>query len=193
MVPTLLPGDQLFVIKSSPAGNWTRGDVVVFRGPGESGIEPFYSVAKRGLQVIMGLGTPEQTGKAWVMRIIAVGGDTVEIRDRQILVNGQAYAQAPCEQSTTFRSSECLVESLPSGKSYSVLYSTALNERQEYFPPVRVEAHHLYLLGDNRDNSFDSRYFGQVSDDRVAGRAVVIWFSYSEADFIRWGRMGLQL
>jgi signal peptidase I len=191
MAPTLLPGDQLIVIKSV-GGNWTRGDVVVFRGPGESGIEPFNLVAKKRLRIIAGFGS-EQTGHAWIMRIVAMGGDTVEIKDRQVVVNGQAYRQTPCKQSVDFDSSECLIETMPSGKSYSVLYRTAANGRRNYFPPVSVDAHGVYLLGDNRDNSHDSRYFGQVSEERVAGRAAVIWFSYSEADFIRWRRMGLQL
>ncbi len=193
MAPTLIPGDQFFVVKSSPAASSTRGDIVVFRGPGERGIEPLPSVTKPLLYLATGFGVPKGTGRAWLARIIAVGGDTVEIRERQVLVNGQPYAQEPCEPAAPFPDSECVVERSFSGKSYSVLYSTALNGRRPYFPPVKVEAHHFYLLGDKRDDSMDSRYYGDVSEERVAGRAFVIWFSYSEADSIRWPRMGLEL
>ncbi|HEX9260271.1 MAG TPA: signal peptidase I, partial [Acidimicrobiales bacterium] len=103
-----------------------RGDVVVFeRPPGE----------------------PDTSIKDLIKRVIGLSGDTVEGRDCEVLVNGQA-----------------LVEPYTDGKCTST------------FGPVNVPTGEIFVMGDNRPASQDSRVFGPIDEDLVVGRAfVIIW------------------
>ncbi len=108
----------------------------------------------------------------YIKRVIGLPGDEIEIRDKVVLVNGRAL-----------------------GEPYVRLNDGRLLPRQrdprDNFGPVRVPAGKLFMLGDNRDNSLDSRYWGFADASAVAGRAVVIYFSWDDQAFRpRWGRLG---
>jgi type IV secretory pathway protease TraF len=75
----------------------------------------------------------------------------------------------------------CFLETTPSGKSYSVIYSAAFEGRRGSRPLVTVEPNHVYVLSDNRDYLIDSRFLGAVAEDRVIGRVAVIWISFTLA------------
>jgi len=156
MVPTLIPGDQFFVDKRRVHGP-LPGEVVVFWPPGDHN-EPH------------------------VKRVIAVAGDTVETRGDQVWVNGKELPQAalgqgePCSaQTSETAQGTCVQESLPSGRSYPLLL---LHRLAEPFGPRRLESGEFFVLGDNRNNSYDSRHFGPIREDRVVGRALVVWWSW---------------
>lgn len=94
-------------------------------------------------------------------------GETLEIRDRTVFINGTELQ----EPYATFR---------PGGESY-----------REAVPPIVLADDEYYLLGDNRDNSMDSRYMGVVHRSRLLGKATMLYYSEDpETEEIRWHRIG---
>lgn len=147
MHPTLQVGDRVMVSKVSYLfGEPARGDVVVFSAPGRP--EPDRNV----LEVVWhevreAFGWYDISQADLIKRVIAKGGDRVEIRQRQVWVNGE------------------LLEELYLG-------STTPEETLT----VEVEENHIFLMGDHRARSSDSRVFGTVHEDMVVGKAVFrIW------------------
>ena len=150
MEPTLRGGDRILVEKVSYLfGNPGRGDVVVFER--EVGVLPpedgsFIEDIRDGVRDLFGF--PTGGSQDFIKRVMAVEGDTIEARDGVIYVNGEAVDEPY----------------LPEGV-------TTLD-----FPPYPVPQGEIYVMGDNRGNSDDSRSFGGFPVDDVIGRAfVVIW------------------
>ncbi len=173
MVPTLQVGDRIFVEKLSyKVRAPRRGEIVVFEHP-------------------------KEPDKDLIKRVVAVAGDTVELKDGLVYVNGVAASRTPqvgdCdywdqdENTEVWQHFGCraFTESLD-GKNFTTL--SASNGVAS--PPVTVPEGRLFVLGDNRDRSSDSRYWGFVPLDHVRGRAVVVWWSSGSPDGIRWGRFG---
>jgi signal peptidase I len=158
MIPTLQIGDHIWVAKTarSPA----RGDVIVFR-------------------------YPKEPDKDFVKRVVAVGGDTIEVRDNQLVLNGQPVARKhvdePCEYQdydaesgeAQTRRCEAWDETLD-GRTYRVVFDR--NGGVHSTRPFTVPADSYYVVGDNRDNSHDSRFWGAVPHDLVKGTARTIWW-----------------
>src|SRR3954471_12587913 len=199
MLPTMYVGDYLLVAKwpygysrySFPFGfpayrgqlfssQPKRGDVIVFRHPSR----------KEDL----------------VKRVIGLPGDTIELRGGEVILNGQRMprqalqpyampisANSPCKvvpPATAFVSTSgqrhyCLYpayrETLPGGPSYTVLDQVA--SAADDFPPTKVPPGHVFLMGDNRDDSLDSRFpaadggVGMVPVENLIGRATVTFWS----------------
>jgi signal peptidase I len=130
MIPTLLVGDHLWISKiaRTPA----RGDVIVFR-------------------------YPKEPDKDFVKRVVAIGGDTIEIRDNVLVLNGRPVArkhvEAPCEYEDDYdgsrgkRPCEAWDETLD-GRTWRVIYDR--DGVAHSYPPVTVPAGASYVLGDNR-------------------------------------------
>jgi signal peptidase I len=147
MDPTLLVGDMILVDKSAAARAPKRGDLVVFT-------------------------SPESPKKDFIKRVAAVGGDTVEIRDKALLVNGR-----PVTETYVIHAEK---ETIPRDLS-----------PRDNFGPVRVPDGFLFLLGDNRDRSYDSRFFGSVAVAKVLGTVRSIYFSWDTTNRgVRWERIG---
>jgi signal peptidase I len=156
MLPTLVPGDQFFVDKRKLTAP-QPGDVVVFRPP-RGGPEPH------------------------VKRVIAVAGDTIETAGDRVWVNGRELPHLPlgpneaCSEETSETArGRCIREDLRPGRSYELLL---VDRTAEPFGPRTLEPGELFVLGDNRNNSYDSRHFGPIREDAVVGRAIVVWFSW---------------
>ncbi len=110
---------------------------------------------------------PEDPSKDFIKRVVAVEGDTVSIVDKQLYVNGKPVAEEPYAQ-------------------YSTLPTHADNMKQIVVPEDK-----LFVMGDNRDNSHDSRFWGFVDLSAVKGKAFMIYWSWDRDDFgVRWGRIG---
>lgn len=100
----------------------------------------------------------------YLKRIVAIPGDTVAIKSGQLLINGDGVTETYLHPPRQVR---------PYGRE---------------FPPTELGPDQYFLLGDNRDNSADSRMWGPLRRDQIEAKAVYIWFSGSESDGIRWRR-----
>jgi signal peptidase I len=202
MRPTLEVGDYILVNKFVyglrlpviekkivPLGDPQRGDVVVFRYP----VNP---------------------SQDFIKRVVGVGGDVVEYRDKMLTVNGKPLPQAPDGtysylEGLRFETTERLRETAQ-GREGPVQYTTAVNPRAAPVYPqnvrpfpgrqncdyndrgftCKVPAGHYFMMGDNRDNSDDSRYWGFVPDDHIRGRAFFIWFNWDDISTFAFKRIG---
>ncbi|RUM37498.1 MAG: signal peptidase I [Desulfobulbus sp.] len=168
MLPTLQIGDHLLVNKFIygikipfsgriliPIENPAPGDIVVFKFPKNPKLD-------------------------YIKRVIAVAGDSVEMRDKKVYVNGQPFAD------------KYGVYSDP-----RILPASA--GPRDNFGPVKVPEGHIFVMGDNRDNSFDGRFWGFVGLKAVRGKAFIVYWSWDvRKNFftldrfasIRWKRIG---
>lgn len=116
---------------------------------------------------------PEDPSKDFIKRVVAVGGDTLEIVDKQLYVNdkpvtGEAYA--------VYKEDRIIPGS----------FSTRDNLKK-----ITIPDHKLFVMGDNRDNSHDSRFWGFVDLSEIRGEAFMIYWSWNKEDFgVRWKRLG---
>lgn len=115
---------------------------------------------------------PEDPTKDFIKRVVGIEGDTVEMRNKRLYVNGKRV-----EKDYTIHTDPRV---LPA--QYTL---------RDNFGPVTVPAQSLFVMGDNRDNSHDSRFWGFVPLSSVKGKAFMIYFSWDGRDnSVRWGRFG---
>ncbi len=207
MVPTLMVGDHIFVSKyryglSIPFSNKRlvrfskpdHGEVVVFLKPS---IEEQMGDFSRRRPLFSG-DEYEMVGKDFIKRIVGLPGDTVELRDDVLYINNkmvprchvgtQVYrTRSPFNGGWTDREAELWVE-----KHGSYLY-TIIEEAggsKHNHGPIKIPKDQVFVLGDNRDNSNDSRYWGAVPFDNIKGRAMFIWWSNRRPHGFQWDRVG---
>lgn len=163
MKPTLEIGDHILVNKLSygvkvpylrktliPTGDPKRGDIAVF----------IYPVDKT---------------KDFIKRVIAVGGDVVEIKNKKVFVNDTLLADTYAVHNE------------------EVIFPKSIQPRDN-FGPVKVPEGTIFVMGDNRDQSYDSRFWGFVRLEDVIGKAFIIYWSWDSDSFSpRWGRIGKML
>ncbi|MDR2668981.1 MAG: signal peptidase I [Desulfovibrio sp.] len=113
---------------------------------------------------------PQKKEDDYIKRVVGVPGDTLEMRNKRLYRNG-----------------------IPADEPYVVLKDTAGNPHRDNFRPLTVPPGKVFVLGDNRDNSLDSRYWGFVDKDTVQGKAVVIYWSSTDFINIAWSRIGTLL
>ena len=204
MMPGLLTGDRLVVTKYPYGWSWVSPSFHVI-GPMKGRL--FGRMPERGDIVIV---TPPGTRTDYIKRVIGLPGDTLRMVDGQLFINGEAVkrqalppdlvpidANSPCGSDHDpalydFRVAGaggkmfCRVpvvrETLPNGRSYETVELGRSNE--DNFGPVTVPPDHVWLMGDNRDDSADSRVpewqgglGGPVPWENIGGRAEFITFS----------------
>ena len=193
MIPTLLVGDHIFVNKFAYGFKIPFSDLITH--------DPIYVVKrdppKRGDVIVFMY--PKDESFHYIKRVIGVAGDTVEVRDKVLYINGKAIPHDPLspeEADKVFKeindpkytkgSIDVYKEHFEDGNP-DVLIDRS-NYSTETFGPRTVPADSLFVMGDNRDFSNDSRFWGFVPMRNVKGKAVVIWLSlwmnFADGQFI---------
>lgn len=182
MKPTILEGDRVYVNKlaydlkvpftTRHIAEWSsprRGDIVVFYSPYD--------------------------GQRLVKRVIGLPGDTLELRHNVLVLNGQPVEYKPIAEellrdvSAKDQASHVFAaEELP-GRTHVVAGFPAVPARRD-FGPIHVPDGQYFMMGDNRDDSFDSRYYGTVERKRILGRATTVALSFDRQNYWkpRWNR-----
>jgi len=191
LVNKFIYGLRLPIVESKivPFSDPKRGDVVVFRYP----LNP---------------------SQDFIKRVIGVGGDLVSYQDKKLTVNGKALPQVPDGtysylENMHFETLDRMLVTADSGDGPHS-FTIGVNPRA---PPVnpqavrpfpgrencdynergftcKVPAGHYLMMGDNRDNSDDSRYWGFVPDDHIRGKAFFIWWNWDDLSSLAFKRVG---
>jgi signal peptidase I len=178
MMPTLLQGDYIFVKKYSyglrlpvlekkifDTGAPQRGDVVVFRLPSEPNIN-------------------------YIKRVVGLPGDQITYRHHLLTINGQPVTTARDGAEPVFRNIPRFTESLDE-REHSILIEAPANSARD--GAFTVPDGHFFMMGDNRDNSKDSRFIGSIPETHLVGEAVRVWMHMDGLEWPDWGRIGTKI
>lgn len=195
MVPTLLIGDHVIVTKYS-YGLWlpnptsfdryelldyadpARGDIIVFR-------------------------YPRDPKTHYIKRVIGLPGDTIEVQDNQVLVNGKKQLRTRAGR-YSYEDDHCgapIEANLWTEQLGDVAHANLTDDRPNslaYSGPVTVPPDRVFVMGDNRDHSGDSREWKFVNEELIMGKAHFVWVSFDNCSEgfplqFRWDRIGLGL
>lgn len=181
MMPTLLVGDFILVNKYDygirlpvlnskvfSVGSPQRGDVVVFRFPKDPSVD-------------------------YIKRVVGVPGDHIVYRDKTLFINGEKIPQIPAGtyigtgSGLSMSGADVRSEALGDVR-HDILVASRVHSMDA---DVIVPEGHYFVMGDNRDNSNDSRYWGFVPDENLVGKAFMIWMNWdSAAGGVGWDRIG---
>jgi len=176
MEPTILPGDRLFVNKLAFGLRvpFTKRWVTQWQGPASGDVVILFSPSD---------------GTRLVKRVIAGPGDTIAMSNNHLVLNGQpiTYSASPNEE--TESQTRLLTEGL-NGHAHAVKETLSNTTAQRTIDPLVIPKGQYFVMGDNRDNSADSRYFGLVPRANIVGRASAIALSVdpSNSYMPRWDR-----
>lgn len=187
MNPTIMEGDRVFVNKlaydlkipftTHRLAKWSdpkRGDIVVFFSPVDE--------------------------IRLVKRVVGLPGDRIELKNNQLLVNGAPTQYELLDQK--------VINEIPAAQQAQHHFATEVLAEHPHpvmatpskpaprsFGPITVPAGHYFMMGDNRDNSFDSRFYGCVDRERIVGRASAVVISLDREDYYlpRWHRFFTEL
>jgi len=171
MNPNIISGDRILVNKLAyglrvPFTNWmlmewsepARGEVVVFFGP--------------------------DSGKRLVKRVVGLPGDTIRLWNNRLVINGEFIRYALDEDTPPIDSRgayRVYIEKLP-GHAHPIMVASDMRPQQS-FGPVTVPEDHYFVMGDNRDNSRDSRWFGFVPRGEIVGRSSTVIISLNPDNY----------
>jgi signal peptidase I len=160
MKPTLLIGDHILVNK------FIYGVKIPFIRKNLISI----SEPKRGDVIVFIY--PEDRSKDFIKRVIGIGGDTIEIRNKKIFLNGLPFQDTHGVYVDDF-----------------IIPGTI--QPRDNFGPMTVPKGAVFAMGDNRDQSYDSRFWGVVELKDVLGKAFIMYWSWNREDHnVRWSRLG---
>lgn len=177
MRPTLLQGDYIFVTKYSyglrfpvtnteiiETGEPERGDVVVFRLPSDPSIN-------------------------YIKRVVGLPGDRIVYENHRLTVNGETVEMYPAPNRDPETSQDRFIEKLGGHEHEILISSRGTSREREYVVPEG----HYFMMGDNRDNSQDSRIIGTVPEENLVGEAVRIWMHMDGVEWPDWSRIGTKI
>lgn len=176
MRPTLLQGDFIFVKKYAyglrlpvtetkifPTGEPKRGDVIVFRLPSDPSIN-------------------------YIKRVVGLPGDQIRYARHELTINGQKIELKEHPDATAFEPK--FVEQL-GDREHEILITNAAYSLQD--GAYEVPPGHYFVMGDNRDNSRDSRFISSIPESHLVGEAVRIWMHVDGWSWPRWERIGSKI
>ncbi|WP_123105672.1 signal peptidase I [Acidithiobacillus sulfuriphilus] len=186
MIPTLRVGDFVLVNKYSlglrlplihtqltQGGPVRAGDVMVFR-------------------------YPKDPREDYIKRVIGLPGDTIEVKGNDLYINGKLIPQKYVGPFTYHTHEGYAIptqeyqQELGGHPFHIIEFDTP--EAQMDFGPYKVPPHCYFMMGDDRDNSNDSRFWGCVPEQNIVGKAMFVWFSWDANDWsIRWNQIGRSL
>ena len=178
MIPTLLIGDHILVSKLAYGIQWPTNCKFQMNLPPISCYSSVtvvsFGAPQRGDVIVFRY--PEDEEKDFIKRIIGLPGDTIHIRNKTILVNGQPLD----DHAFTQRVDPGIIDG-------------HINPRDN-FGPVTVPEDSYFVMGDNRDQSLDSRFWGFVRAEKIRGKAFRVYWSWSGqgswSEWVRWERLG---
>ena len=178
MMPTLLQGDYIFVKKYSfglrlpvldkkiiETGEPERGDVVVFRLPSEPSIN-------------------------YIKRVIGLPGDEIVYEEHRLTVNGELIAVTRDADLPNASAAARYIEQLGDRK-HAIIVTNPRNAMRD--GKFTVPDGHYFMMGDNRDNSRDSRFIGTIPETHLVGEAVRIWMHMDGLEWPEWTRIGTKI
>jgi signal peptidase I len=160
MQPTLTPGDHILTNKLAYG----------LRVPFGSGYATRWRSPRAGDVVVFVY--PRDRTKLFVKRVVAVAGDVVEVRAKQLFVNDRPLSDPWAHFADT--------------------RDDWMHAKRDNLEPSTVPAEHVFVMGDNRDRSYDSRFWGTVRVEDVLGRAAVVYWSADDEGY-HWERIGMRL
>jgi signal peptidase I len=163
MANTIIPGDRLLVDKWA-WGEITRGEIVIFKYPKDPAVN-------------------------FVFRVVALPSENIQVRGKIIYINNKELPEQRVTVKPDVANSAVLEEVSSEGAgSYRVFYgsheSLLTSEPEVVFggaQPFRVPENHYFVMGDNRDNSHDSRFWGPVPRESILGKPFMIYWSSDES------------
>lgn len=211
MMPTLLIGDFILVNKFSyglrlpinnqkvlDLGDPERGDVVVFRFPGFRCQTPEGEVFSGDRSCTDPHALVEQ--QDWIKRVIGLPGDTVEYRDNTVYVNGEAFDYQQVGRyegrgrGREMAGADLIAESIPGRDGNHQVLETRLPIHDPAEGRWTVPEGHYFVMGDNRDRSDDSRFWGTLPESQLRGKAFLIWMNWDgSAGGIGFDRIGTRI
>ncbi|MGH8370394.1 MAG: signal peptidase I [Gammaproteobacteria bacterium] len=197
MVPTLLVGDFILVNKFDygirlpvlhsrivKVGEPKRGDVVVFHFPEKSALIFCQAQEECAMQEVL-----KSKGTDFIKRVIGLPGDHIVYRNKTLYINGVVM---PTETSGPYDGPDSMGAQLNSEQLGTVKHGTlTLPGYSSREGEWTVPAGEYFMMGDNRDNSWDSRYWGFVPEQDLVGKAFFIWMNWDAfSDSRLWHRVG---
>jgi signal peptidase I len=186
MIPTLTIGDHLLVNKFVYGPRIPFTDTRIFTG----------SEPKRGEIIVFKF--PRDESKNFIKRVVGLPGDKIELRMGKLLINDEpvpvttlgAYGGDDQRSGPPYYDKPMLLDEQLGSVKHHILY---LHDQTETnYGPVLVPKDTVFVMGDNRDNSQDSRVWGFVKQNKILGRALIIYWSWDgeHGRWVRWERIG---
>jgi len=183
--PTLVEGDFILVNKYVYGLKWPvldtaiahnqhpkRGDIVVFRWPPNPKVD-------------------------FIKRVVGLPGDTISYVNKQLTINGNVIAQKDLGFGTDYDQNVAKSVEIKEEQLVKVKHRIYINPRVpsvDYIKNMVVPKGYYFVMGDNRDNSADSRFFGFMPEENLVGKATRIWFSLNMLQWsVRWDRIGQKI
>lgn len=171
MANTIVPGDHL-VVKKRAFGEINRGDIIIFK-------------------------YPKDTSVHYVKRVIGLPRETVEVRGMLVYINGKELNEVRVMVKPYYEADVLEELSTEGSGPYRVYYFLRYGNDESDSEdgtfgkgaPFQIPDNEYFVMGDNRDNSEDSRYWGTVPRNLVFGKPTLIYFSSTRDDEIRWDRI----
>jgi signal peptidase I len=148
MTPTILVGDHFFLDKVAFPANYPEA------------VQKYLPVRTISRGEIVALWSPQNPNTRLIKRIIGLPGETIEIRDREVYINGQKLDEP-----------------------YAVHTDAQTFDRRDNIVPITIPADQFFLMGDNRDNSNDSRFWGFAPRSNLIGKPLFIYWSYEDMPY----------